>query len=320
MIVRSLLSKYGNLLSAPPRGDVVALIVLLVLAITTWLPRFRGPIDLRWDGGVYYTLGTSLAEGKGYRLLNEPGEIKANQYPPLLPLIIAAHQLLLGTNDYVTVGRWLRITFFLLFNIYILTIYLIARSHLPSKYALLAALACLFSLHTYFLSDLCFPEIPFALATTLFVLCNRMSDRRAYSVLAALMAVAVYTLRTAGVALLAAWVCESVFKRDFKRAAVRSAVSDLTVFGWMFYISMVESEDQYKNPAYEYQRASYLYYNVSYTRNIFLLKDPLAPKLGAASFRDISHRFLNNLNAMPISLGEALSTKKKFWEEECAKI
>ena len=53
-----------------------ALLGLLVVAL--WLPRTSGPIDLRWDGGVYYVLGTSLAEGKGYRLLNEPGEIQAN--------------------------------------------------------------------------------------------------------------------------------------------------------------------------------------------------------------------------------------------------
>lgn len=73
--------------------------VLGLLVLALWVPRIHGPIDLRWDGGVYYVLGTSLADGKGYRLLNEPGEIRANQYPPLIPLIIAAHQIVLGTSD-----------------------------------------------------------------------------------------------------------------------------------------------------------------------------------------------------------------------------
>jgi hypothetical protein len=58
-------------------------IVLIALALLLWAPRLRGPLDLRWDGAVYYVLGTSLAEGKGYRLLNEPGEVEAVQYPPL---------------------------------------------------------------------------------------------------------------------------------------------------------------------------------------------------------------------------------------------
>jgi hypothetical protein len=181
-------------------------------------------------------------------------------------------------------------------------------------YALLAALVCLFSLHTYFLSDLCFPEIPFALATTLFVLCNRNGGKRAYGVLAALLAIAVYALRTAGIALLAAWVGESVFKRDFKRVVLRSAVSAVAVFTWLFYISAVESGERYKNPAYEYQRADYLFYNVSYTRNVFLLKEPFAPEMGPLTFGDIAARFLHNLKLMPLSLGEAISSKRGFWE------
>ena len=47
---------------------------------------------------MYYILGTSLAGGHGYRLLNEPGQIRAVQYPPLLPAIVAIHERLLGTS------------------------------------------------------------------------------------------------------------------------------------------------------------------------------------------------------------------------------
>ncbi len=54
---------------------------LSCVTVALWLPRQAGPIDLRWDGGVYYLLGTSLAEGRGYRLLNEPGEIEARAVP-----------------------------------------------------------------------------------------------------------------------------------------------------------------------------------------------------------------------------------------------
>src|SRR5262245_48093857 len=54
--------------------NTVYILVLILLSLLLWLPRLRGPLDLRYDAGVYYILGTSLAEGKGYRLLNEPGE------------------------------------------------------------------------------------------------------------------------------------------------------------------------------------------------------------------------------------------------------
>ena len=47
--------------------------VVVAIALLLWLPRLSGPIDLRWDGGVYYLLGTSLAQGHGYRIASEPG-------------------------------------------------------------------------------------------------------------------------------------------------------------------------------------------------------------------------------------------------------
>jgi len=96
---------------------------LLALVLVSWFPRLSGPIDLRRDASIYYILGTSLAEGKGYRLLNEPGEIEAIQYPPLLSLIVAAHQRILGTSDPILVGRYLRLSFCFLYAIYILLVF-----------------------------------------------------------------------------------------------------------------------------------------------------------------------------------------------------
>ena len=40
-------------------------IAVITLAFLLWAPRFSGPIDLRWDAGVYYLLGTSLGERRG---------------------------------------------------------------------------------------------------------------------------------------------------------------------------------------------------------------------------------------------------------------
>src|SRR5215468_7171482 len=88
--------------------DAACLAVLIVAAVLSWIPRFRGPIDFRWDAGVYYVLGTSIASGQGYRLLNEPGQIEAIQYPPGLPALVAAHQIVLHSSDPRVVGRWLR--------------------------------------------------------------------------------------------------------------------------------------------------------------------------------------------------------------------
>lgn len=291
--------------------DVAAMCVLAALVLASWLPRLHGPLDLRWDGGVYYVLGTALAEGKGYRLLNEPGEIEAVQYPPLLPVIIAAHQLVLGTNDPVIVGEWLRVSFFLIYAAYIACSYLLLRKFLPPLYAFLATLVILLNFFTNFLSDLCFAEIPFALATTLFFLSNRKPGRLS-AIMAAIFAIAAYLLRTVGIAVLLAWVCESLVNRHYRTTAARAVLSLIPILAWHGYIYSVESSPSYTQPAYAYQRAEYQFYNVSYSKNMSL-RDPFTPELGKLSFEELTQRFVRNLGQMPVSLGEGLSAKIWYW-------
>src|SRR5262249_35903931 len=136
------------------RVGVRHLALLVCLVVLLWAPRLTGPIDLRYDGGVYYILGTALAEGKGYRLLSEPGEIEAIQYPPLLPLFVAAHQWVLGTSDSVVLGQALRISFFALALAYAVAAYVMARQLLTPGFALLVGTMTTLQQFTVFLSDL----------------------------------------------------------------------------------------------------------------------------------------------------------------------
>ncbi|MBA3716190.1 MAG: hypothetical protein H0W76_27680 [Pyrinomonadaceae bacterium] len=296
------------------KNEKILLLILIALTVITWLPRLKGPIDLRWDGGVYYILGTALAEGKGYKLLNEPGEIEAVQYPPLLPAIIAGYQLVLGTDDPTTVGQWLRFSAFIIFIVYICVTYRFFKNHLSSRYAFLATLLCLFSLHVYFLSDLLFPEIPFSLVTVLFVLCHRKEDKsRVYSVLTYLFAVASFALRTVGMAAFAAWVLESLVRSRFKQAALRAVLVLIPILCWQFYIASVESSYAYNHPAYAYQRAPYMFYNVTYARNISL-RDPFTPEKGVTSPAKIVRRVVRNATYIPLNIAEALSTSRGYWE------
>jgi hypothetical protein len=284
-----------------------------------WAPRLRGPLDLRWDGAVYFVLGTSLAEGKGYRLLNEPGEIEAAQYPPLLPLVVAAHQRGLGTNDFLIVAPWLRVFYFLLSTGFTVAVYWLARPYLSPPYALLTAVVCALSLQIYYLSDLLYAEIPFALVTTLAVIWNRKSERLGYAVLTALMAMAAYLVRTAGIAMLAAWVVESLVRGRFKQMAVRATLALIPILLWQAHISRVTSSEEYRQPAYAYQRAAYSYSNVSYVENT-LLVDPFVPELGKATAGEICRRVVRNLIAMPEGMGEALSAPAGFWKWPLRKL
>ncbi|MEX2221176.1 MAG: hypothetical protein WEG40_05185 [Candidatus Rokuibacteriota bacterium] len=301
----------GLVLRSKP--DVIAAVILAAMIIALWAPRAVGPLDFRWDGGVYYVLGTAIAEGKGYRLLNEPGDIEANQYPPLLPLIVAFHQWLVGSSDFVVVGRWMRLSYFLIFTTYIFAAYAVLRRYLPLPWAFLAAVVVLLHPQTSFISDLCFAELPFALATTLFVLLAGRQTGPIRSTAAGACAVAAYLLRTMGIALLGAWVLDAILGRRFRTAAIRAVVALVPILGWNAYIAHVERSPDYTQPAYAYQRADYLFYNVSYARNVSL-HDPFKPDGGKASVPEVAHRWLVNLAHMPKSLGTAVTARAYSWE------
>src|SRR5262249_51603779 len=265
------------------------------------------------DAAVYYILGTSLAEGKGYRLLYEPGDPEAIQYPPLLPALVAVHQLALGTSDFMIVGWWLRLTFFGISTCYVLSVFVLARCYLASGYAFLVGLITALYLHNLFLSDLRLSETPFALCSVWFVILNGRSDRPGYFLLTALFGTAAYLLRSAGLALVAAWVAERLVTRRWKQAMLCAAVALLPIAAWQLHISHVTSRDAYLSPAYAYQRADYQYYNVTYVENIRLI-DPFRPELGRADARDMAARVADNLVALPRCLGEGVAGAKGYWK------
>ena len=302
-----------SMLSARILRERTAYAVLGLLVVALWLPRTQGPIDLRWDGSVYYVLGTSLAEGKGYRLLNEPGEIQANVYPPLFPLIIATHQLALGTNDTLVVGRVLRLSTFLVFSTYIFAVYALLRRHLSMPYAFFGTVICLLNVLTYFMSDVCFPDLLYALFTVGFLLTCSSEERWPTPKWEGIFAITAFALRTAGVALLAAWIGDGLVKRRWKTAVIRFAIAVVPVLGWFSYVHYVETSVEYQRPAYAYQREDYMNYNISYARNV-LLKDPYNPELGYATLRDKVERCFHNAAQVPGFIGEAVSSSKWRWE------
>src|SRR6266516_5840970 len=109
-VIRDLRTRIGKLITR-----YWAEAVIVAFALLLWAPRLTGPIDLRWDAGVYYVLGTSLANGDGYSILSEPGSPEALQYPPLLPAVVALYQRVLASTDPAVVAPWLRMSYAALF-------------------------------------------------------------------------------------------------------------------------------------------------------------------------------------------------------------
>lgn len=290
------------------RTTLVACLLIVIVTLASWWPRIGGPIDLRWDGGAYYIVGTSLAEGKGYRLLSEPGEIPSSVHAPFLPVLVAAHQLILQTSDPAVVGPALRLTVASVSIAYSIAIFFLLRAHVHWAFALTAALIGVLQPQYVYFSDALYAETFFGLFTVLFFILQRRRERLAYFLLAGLCAAFAYEARTAGIALLAAWVIDNLLRRDFKRASMALVIAALPVVSWMGWIGKVERSPEYRQPAYAYQTAPYLYFNVSYARNIFTLKDPSNPHLGALTTPELGRRVLQNLQILPLRVGEAVST------------
>jgi hypothetical protein len=296
------------------RADALCAIALCLLTLLTWIPRWSGPIDLRWDAGTYFILGTSLAQGKGYRLLNEPGEIRADQYPPLQAAIVAIHEKLLSSSDPVKVGIWLRRTWILLSVAYACGSFFLARLFLSRLYSFGLAAICTINYDMYFLATLCFAELPFALATVLFAWSYLRKGGESWTRhISPVFAIAAYLLRTMGVALLLAWIADAVLRRRFRAAGIRAVVALAPVIAWQSYVHSVESSPEYKRPYYAYQRDPSMFYNVSYAENM-KLKDPFKPDLGNVTVRDLVSRFFHNAIWMPRDLGQSVAAREPYLE------
>jgi len=283
--------------------------VVIAMAVALWAPRLSGPIDLRWDASVYYVLGTSLATGQGYRILSEPGSPEMLRYPPLLPAIVAVYERALGSTDPAVVGPWLRISYAVLFLAYALAVLALAKRYLRPVFAVTAVAFTLLQPNTLWLSDLLYTEIPFALISVLFVLVavdGPFSSRPwLREGLSFLLAMAGFLLRTAGIALLAAWVLEAVVRRRWRLLLVRSLLTVLPIIAWQTYVVRVAHSYEYSHPAYAYQRAPSHPYNGSYAESVGL-SDSSHPGWGHL-LSGLTNQLRANTRPLIESFGEALS-------------
>ena len=297
-----------------------AQVLVVAMALLLWAPRLSGPIDLRWDAGVYYVLGRSLATGHGYRILSEPGSPEALQYPPLLPVVVALHQRALGSTDPAIVAPWLRMSYATLFLVYALAVLALGRRYLPAGFAVTAVALSLLQVNTIFLSDVLFTELPFALISVVFVLVtagSRLVSRPwLRETVSFLLAAAGFLLRTAGIALLAAWVIEALARRRWRLALTRGVLAVLPFLAWETHVTRVRGSYEYAHPAYEYQRAPYQFYNVSYAESVGLIgSSQLAPQPVHARVLTLTAHFTTNLGPMVKGLGEAISTNEYYWRQ-----
>ena len=127
--------------------------------------------------------------------------------------------------------------------------------------------------------------------------------------MAYLFAVASYALRTVGLAALPVWTLDSVLRGRFRQAAWRAAFAIVPILAWQGYVASVERSDAYLRPAYEYQRAPYMFYRQ--LSNNIVLRDPFTPEKGEVM---IVRRIVRNAIDVPVNLGETLTIPRGYFE------
>jgi len=160
--------------------------------------------------------------------------------------------------------------------------------------------------------------VPFALCSVLFVLVvldDRLASRSwVREPLSFVLVTAGFLLRTAGVALFCAWVLESLLRRQWRLTLMRVILCAIPILVWQTHIIRVRGSYEYSHPAYEYQRAPYQFYNVSYAENVGPAGSAQADSLhvhGGA----LALRVSKNISLLGKRLGEAVSDSEGYWRQ-----
>jgi len=148
----------------------------------------------------------------------------------------------------------------------------------------------------------------FGLLTVLFFILHRYSKNTVYFLLCGLCAVLAYEARTAGIALARSVGGGQPPAEGFQahRDCARNLASSDSERDRLDRGGGVLTRVQ--EPAYAYQTAPYLYFNVSYARNMLTMVDPSNPQLGPLTERALVRRVWANVQAIPISMGQAVSS------------
>jgi hypothetical protein len=210
------------------------------------------------------------------------------------------------------VGHALRLTMAFLFLGYAFASFALARRYLSPGFAFAAALLAILNAQVIFLSNYFAADLPYAAASLFFFVAPAGFAAGALAVIA-------FGMRTAGVALLAAWAAQSLLRRHWRQAGARLAVGVVAVATWQVYVHQVKAGAEFSRPAYSYQRAAYQFYNVGYVENMSYV-DPFRPELGLARRGDLVDRLGTNLRAIPTALGEAATLQRGWYVGEVARV
>jgi hypothetical protein len=223
------------------RNARAALIVLLV-AVPIYALRLNDAAGLVVDDAWYVMLGSALAGGQGYQLINAPVDGILPGYPPGFPAILS---IVFRVLPKFPQNVWLlkSLSVMAMLGVGILTYVYAKRRQVPEEVALCAALGVTVTPAFVFLAtSTVMTECIFTLlqlATVLLI--HRGGESRdaqraqRLTAVAGLTAAATVLIRSAGIALPLAAGLWLVKERLWKRAVLFAAITILGVLPWIAY-------------------------------------------------------------------------------------
>ena len=223
----------------------LAALVVLLVAAPIYILRLNGAAGLVVDDAWYVMLGSALAEGRGYQLINAPVDGILPGYPPGFPAILS---IVFRVVPQFPQNVWLLKSFSVLamLGIGVLTYVYIERREMPREIAMCVALAVTITPAFVFLAtSTVMTECVFTLFQLSTVLLIHRSGEtgdaqraQRLTLAAALTGAAAVLIRSAGIGLPVAAGLWLLKERRWKRAMLFGAVTGVCVLPWILYAHM----------------------------------------------------------------------------------
>jgi len=200
------------------------------------------PVGVAHDDGMYVILGKALATGQGYRWLHVPGAPPATHFPPGYPAVLALLWLLFPAFPANVIVFKLANALFMGVAATGCLCFVRARFGMSQIGAAIFAIVATLGIPTLTLSALVMSEPLFlALLLPTLLLAERIADGTANHtrdvITAALLTGAATLVRTHGIALVGAVVLVLALRRQYRDAALFSAIVIAMLAPWQLWVS-----------------------------------------------------------------------------------
>ncbi|MGQ9664422.1 MAG: ArnT family glycosyltransferase [bacterium] len=225
----------------------ILLLIYTILSILYFDPKlFTGG-----DNAVYITLAESIASGKGYKNIYLPDTPEHTQYPPGFPLLLSLFIIIFGKNIFV-----LKIVIFLTGLIGLIFMYNIVTKIFKDNAGLFMlfylSIPILVIYNHWILSEI--PFLFFSLGAVYFFMRYQEENKFWLFILSSVFAICTFFTRTAGIALILAYLLYLFISRNYKSLLIFIVLFLFFLIPWQMRISQASISGGYldqllaKNP------------------------------------------------------------------------